>query len=822
MSDTAHIAIGIIVAAILELSLIIWLWRVFQPGLRTWGESLGGFGMISPINRWYWGWGSVNSGYKSEDRQGELVDKAAALFAIEGEAGEKVSKNQIRAASQTWSLPPTEKDDGDVEVTLLEEGAGFSTLLREWFGASGRLLGGLGRTIRLEAWLFALALVIYTLTRLWGLTDFPIYFFTDEAIQTVSAENLLQNQLRSPEGIFLPTYFQNGSYFNLSLSVYVQLLPTLLFGKSVFVTRAVSVFISFIGVWAVGITLRDIYKARYWWAGTLMFSIVPAWFLHSRTAFETVLFVSMYAVMLHAYLLYRYRNPRFLFLAIFMAGLSFYSYNPGQLLVVVTWVLFLFSDLPYHWKNRRLGLPAVGLILLLALPYLRFRWQSNFEPQSHLTLLGSYWMTPTPLNEKLARFWQEYLRGLSPAYWFFPNEHDLPRHLMKGYGHLSGIWMPFAAVGLLNAVWKWRFSVYRNLILILLVAPSAAALVGIGITRVLVFIIPAVLLITLGLELVLGWLEKALVKVVKACTYEGTFKMLSVFLAIGLCWANIAMLRDALINGSTWYEDYGLGGLQYGAQQLFPEVIEYLEENPDQELLISPNWTNGADVVARFFLPEGLPVRMGNIEGYMFEQLPLDEGLTLVMIPEELEKTIASGKFRNLEILRTLYFPNHKPGFIFVKLRYTENIAEILEEEREARRELQADELIIDGQTIGVRYSLLDMGTIQHIFDGDLNTVASTLEANPFVIELSFPEGTFVNGYSMTTGSSGVRVSVNLYADQDADPIIYTKEFKGSVAEPGYSVTFGHDEPIRLVRFEILEVGVNEPAHVHVWEIDLR
>jgi hypothetical protein len=122
------------------------------------------------------------------------------------------------------------------------------------------------------------------------------------------------------------------------------------------------------------------------------------------------------------------------------------------------------------------------LVLLVAVPYLRFRWESDFDPQAHLSILGSYWMQPLPLGEKLARFWKEYIYGLSPAYWFFPNEHDLARHLMKGYGHIARIWLPFAALGLLQALWKGRFSAYRNTIVILLVAPLASALVGIGIT----------------------------------------------------------------------------------------------------------------------------------------------------------------------------------------------------------------------------------------------------------------------------------------------------------------------------------------------------
>jgi hypothetical protein len=92
---------------------------------------------------------------------------------------------------------------------------------------------------------------------------------------------------------------------------------------------------------------------------------------------------------------------------------------------------------------------------------------------------------------------------------------------------------------------------------------------------VLVFVIPAVLLIALGLEMALGWLEKLILNTGKALNAAVVYKTLAVALAVVLCWANLAMLRDALVNGPTWFQDYGLGGMQYGARQLFTEVRSY-------------------------------------------------------------------------------------------------------------------------------------------------------------------------------------------------------------------------------------------------------
>jgi len=105
----------------------------------------------------------------------------------------------------------------------------------------------------LETTLFGLGLFIYLITRLIGLVDFPIYFFTDEAVQTVQAADLVQQGFRDDAGNLFPTYFANGVYLNLSVSVYAQVIPYILFGYSEFVTRAVSALIALSGVAAVGL-----------------------------------------------------------------------------------------------------------------------------------------------------------------------------------------------------------------------------------------------------------------------------------------------------------------------------------------------------------------------------------------------------------------------------------------------------------------------------------------------------------------------------------------------------------------------------------------
>jgi hypothetical protein len=242
---------------------------------------------------------------------------------------------------------------------------------------------------RLSNWLFIFALTVYLLTRLIRLPDFPIYFFTDEAVQAQHASDLIRDGLRNPQGVLLPTYFENGGQYNLSLSVYVQFIPTLLFGKSVWVTRGVSALLTLIAAISLGLILRNVFKIRLWWLGPLLLAALPAWFLHSRTAFETVLMSSLYAGFTYFYLRYRQGRLIALYFAILFGVASFYAYSPGQMIMLVLGLMLLIVDFRYHWQHRKTVLWALGLLLLLFLPYLRFRLTHKQSMLQHLIQLDS-------------------------------------------------------------------------------------------------------------------------------------------------------------------------------------------------------------------------------------------------------------------------------------------------------------------------------------------------------------------------------------------------------------------------------------------------
>ncbi|HCK65365.1 MAG TPA: hypothetical protein DHW49_03795 [Anaerolineae bacterium] len=746
----------------------------------------------------------------------------------------------------------------------------------------------------LSTWLFMAAVVVYLSTRLLGLTKFPIYFFTDEAIQTVSIATLVENNYRLYD-FFLPTYFSNGDYFNLGLSVYLQWLPYIFFGKSAFITRAISVFVTLLAVFSVSIILRNIFKLNYWWLGILFLSITPAWFLHSRTAFETTVFVSFYAGGLCAYLLYLYNSPRYLYLTLFFLACAFYTYSPAQFIIPLTVIVLLFSDLHYHIINRRIVFLGLGLLIIFGIPFMRFIFYNPHVPFAHLNTLGSYWIQNATFTEKFMNYLSEYAIGMSPWYWYIPNLRDFSRHLMKDYGHIM-IWsLPFALIGITSSLYQIRQSAHRTLLIFMLVSPAAAALVGIGITRTLAFVIPICIFTAIGFERVTGWIQSpytrlkelsvggsstnwlrlttglliflvglffalkikdttnriALLSMIillstqissiskrisywlisfKTLRFMQSWyikpKVIALTIFAGLTSINFWMLTDALRNGPTWFTDYGLGGMQYGAFQIFDMVEEYKQEHPDTTIILSPDWANGANALLYFFLNDPSSIQLGSIRGHINQKLPLDDSILFVITPQEYQKVFENPKFTDLQVEKIVPYPDGNPGFYFVRLRYSDNVDEVFAAEEIARHILQESELMINGEEVKIKHSILDSPiptqSIALLFDGDPLTMAKTQEANPFVIELTYPTQHTINEFSIVIGSTNVIITLTGYAFEGAEPITYSFRGRGTIISP--KLTFKLPEPLiaQIVRIEHLDVYTSEPTQNHIWEITFR
>jgi len=662
---------------------------------------------------------------------------------------------------------------------------------------------------RVATTLFALALLVYLASRLYGLARFPIYFFGDEAVQSVQAARLVQQHFRDPQtGQLLPTYLRNGLAYNIGLSVYAQVLPYLVFGHRLLVTRGVGVAFGLLAAFGVGWMLRNVFRLRFWWIGPLVLGVTPAWFLHSRTAFELVLGVAFYAWFLYFYLRYRQGSRGALFAAVLAAALSFYSYNTIQPVIGATAVLLLLSDAPYHLRRWRWILPAALLALVCAVPYVRFLRVHPGETRRRLEEVNSTWVRPDlSTSQKLAEFGKRYRVAASPAYWYRPeSDRDLVRHRMKGWGHLYWPTLPFAAAGLALCLWRVRRPEHRAILLALVAAPVGAAVADVLVTRAMPVVIPVAVLTAMGLDAAL----RALARVVQ----ERAVAIAAFVLLAGL---QFAILRDALVHGPTWFDNYGLYGMQWGQREVFGELRRRLDASPGLPVLFSPVWANGADYLAEFFLGEGA-VRLESMALLSNDPANAKPGVLYVMPDEEYEQLLTDRKLA-VRVEKTIAFPNGNPGFRFARVEPAANWRELLEEEREARHRLEADTVEVGGETWQVAHSGYDIGHIADAFDGNPETLVRTSGANPSVFEITFPSPRPVQGVSVLSEPGTLTLRLERVAANGASDAL-SQTWKGST-DPTVVLSFPSAVPTRRLRIEVENLDKHEPTHMHVREIRL-
>lgn len=703
------------------------------------------------------------------------------------------------------------------------DGAGGATIRKdtsETTTAFARELSrALGQTETLFLVLFVLSMGIYALTRLIALDQFPINFFADEANQVVQAVELVKRGFRDPQGTLFPMYFSVFFFNNPDISVYLHVVTATLFGQSIVVARATSAVLTIIAVGAVGLLMKQVFRARYWWAVVLLLGITPIWFLFSRAAFDNAAMTSLYALTIVFYLFYRYRSPRYIYPTVIAASATFYAYPSGQLAIVLLGAFLLASDFRYHWQHRRALSWAAVLMVIAAIPAVRFSLQHPEEVAQHLHAANSFWMQDISMPDKIMRTVATYLQLLWPGTWFLPNPQELSRHSIKGAGYLPLLELPLLLIGLGAALRRWGESRYRAVLAALLAAPVGAALADIDVLRALAFVMPAAIVSAIGLE----WLL-SLVKNMRAVAGAS----LAVFVILGgMC---LAMLQDALVNGPTWYSDYTLYGMQWGAKQVFQDTLPRLiAENPNSKIYVSDSWANGTDVFPKFFGLDTDQVKVQGISGWLEKKLPLDENTIFVMTSDEYQRAQTSPKFKDVDVQETIKYPDGRDGFYIAHLAYADNVDEIFAAEREALLQPVTDTVEMGGETIQVAHTKFDMGTAQAMFDGDLLTVARTVEANPGRYDFRFPSPRTLHGLTLYLGRANVKVTTHLYANNSTTPVDYGNGFEYAssttqqAAGPPAEVNFDNGpETVTRMTMEIEYPDSDQTAHIHVFELQFR
>ncbi|GAP17186.1 ArnT family glycosyltransferase [Levilinea saccharolytica] len=662
-----------------------------------------------------------------------------------------------------------------------------------------------------EKALFRLGLGFCALMLLLFLPSFPVSFTAVEALPSLSAEYLLKSGLRGPEGDFLPAFFRVDGQYTLGLGAYLQFLAVFLLGKSVFLARALTALVSLAGAAALSWAWRDALHVRTWWLIPWLLAVTPAWFLHSRAAWPYALAASAFGLVLWAGMRALNGGRWAYWGALAAAGLGVYAYPPavvplGLLAAAVT--LLAARRLPRRGLTLAVG---AGLAAAMALPYVRFALAHPDEALQPLQL-ASFWLDPElSLGGRLEGLGAAVLSGLNPWFWFSPTQSGPLLQRMLGYAPVPLAFLPFFLLGagrLLRGPWTAERGLAAAA---LLASPGAAWVTGASVGALLPAAAAGVGVTALGLGMTFDFLER----------YRPFNRpLLAALTAVILTASGTVMLSDAVTRGPLWFRDYGLGGLQYGARQLFPLVAEAQRATASRSLTISPQWAAQVDVLSQFFLdqPE-VEVRIAGPE-WGTQRIEPALGETLwVSTAAEFETLRESQLFNEPQVAARLDYPDGSPGFVLARWSYRADIEAVMAARRYALFEPVSESLTVGGQTLEITHPPL-LEPLGNVFDGDVNTLTKTGGANPLVLQIHFSTPRRLSGVRLAVGAERVNLSAAVYPAAGGEALSFAVD--GAQTDGNKSLTLEFPGGILAERLDLAlnDVDAAEVSNVHLWEVE--
>jgi hypothetical protein len=290
---------------------------------------------------------------------------------------------------------------------------------------------------------------------------------------------------------------------------------------------------------------------------------------------------------------------------------------------------------------------------------------------------------------------------------------------------------------------------------------------------------------------------------------------------------SFSMLADSLTNGPAWFQDYGLYGMQYGSQQIFEQtILPTLKANPQARFVVSPSWANGAEEFTRFFVPtEYQPrVRLGQVYDLIAEKPTLDPDYYFIVTPDEMGKIRSDNKFQSLTVRSIIPLPTGNPGFYVINLAFSDNIDAIMAEQKAERSKPVEENFEWDGQSVRVVHSPLGGGQLSDLMDGHPETLAKSLDTNPFTLDYYFSTAIPTSSIDIQTGSfADFTVTVRLYAPNSNQPVEYSQTFKGLPPDPLVSIPFsGGPAQADHIFISVMNNNDSESGIIHIREITFK
>ena len=182
-----------------------------------------------------------------------------------------------------------------------------------------------------------------------------------------------------------------------------------------------------------------------------------------------------------------------------------------------------------------------------------------------------------------------YLRGMSPGYWFTVDPEELIRHRIPGQPHIP-VWLaPPILLGVVGCLWRGRRSAAHRLVLVAVFAAPFSSRVS----------------RSPGPRRCRSRDAARHHRLDTLQQWAGRWAPAPAFgaaVGIGLVSAGALMTVRAVRDGGTWYDEYGLYGMQWGASQVFGRILEQHGKRSHERFVISYSWANNPGSFGDFFL----------------------------------------------------------------------------------------------------------------------------------------------------------------------------------------------------------------------------
>ena len=685
---------------------------------------------------------------------------------------------------------------------------------------------------RLPWALFWGGILVYLVTRLWGVTEYPLAFDGDEAGIVVLGRALLDNGFRDGYGIWFPIFFAYPNW-NPDVGVYVHLLASSIFGVSVTVARVTAVLLSVPAPFALAAALKWGFTARGWWLAPYVLSTLPMWFHLSRSAYDSATWVAFFACAVAAYYRYRYRDPAWALQFVGASLLTFYSNAVAHLFAVLLIGAVFVIDWRYHREHWRAWRVPAGLGTIGLLPLLTFLTKNPEYLSQRLNSTHPHWGDGTkPLIETLIAQGRAAIISLNPMVWFVSENRGRFVDVTGYHNYYPGT-MPLlpwwvgicVAIGLL-AIWMPAFKGRRALLLSLLAMSSApTAISRFAPTRSLAAIVPIVILSVYWADAVLPASRRVALVIGAAALIVTTT-------------SSILTLNQALTTQSTRVQDFGGYGIQWGSKEVFALVNQRLRTTPGARVMVTTDWTWGGHHFIKFYMDRqdlvAGRVFLGSLETILKAREPWGPDLWAILSPAQLDflrermriSAVEGTGSRVVEasVTDSILHPDGSPGFVMVHLREATNIADILAAERAAANRPTYSDMTVDGQVVRVGTTSVDDGSVEPVLNHAPNALVRFVGPNPTVIDITYASVRPVSGIRLVLGAGMWKVTAHLSGQSAGAALDVTGTGEQDGPNSVVNLTVGGSPfQTRRIVYEILQPNATEDdSTVHLYSIEVR